>query len=241
MGFAGVEFGGAAGELEARRLTESARRHLLHVVKGCGLEVLALTADPPGARWTDPKSVHERVERACDVIGLARSVRVPVVSAHAGALVHPDSGDPSPMVLEALAQVGERADACGVTFAIHPSNEKLEGICRVLDALRCPAITVALDPAALIMSGSNPMSFLEAFATQLPLLYLRDGTVGGSDRVGSETAFGRGDVDWEGILAVLDAVNYAGPIMARCVSLPDPLNALVQARQAFTALLQRES
>lgn len=235
IGFTGVEFGAATGEFDAQQLSISARRHIGKFIESRGMRILALTADPPGLRWTDSHAVSERFERTARVIDLARDLRVSVVSTAASSLTHPETGEPSPVALEALARIGELADARSVAFAVRVSSEKVESVNRVLNALRCPALRVGLDPAALIMSGNNPMAYVERYVRELPLVYVRDGVVGGSDRPGQEVSFGEGDVDWNGILAVLEAAEWNGALIARCQASTNPTQALSHTRAAFLA------
>jgi len=215
LGFSGIEFGAMSGDLEARGLSGSGRRHLRHFVESHGLTILSLTADTSDLRWTDPRAVGERVERTGHVVDLARSLSVRLVSAKVAALTHPESGEPSPVALEVLSRLGELSDSRGVTFALRPSNEKAECMARVLDAVRCPSLGLALDPAALIMSGINPLTYLARLVSQLSIVCVRDGTVGGPDRPGQEVRLGVGDVDWEGIVAVLEAAEFSGVLICR--------------------------
>lgn len=237
LGFRAAEIGAVAGDLDARTLSGSGRRHLARFADGLGLRLEALTADVAGLRLTDTAAVQERVERTCGVLDMARDVGVGVVSAAAGALTHPETQEPSPVAIEALQRIGEFADSRGVTFALRPSYDSAERMAAVLDALCCPAIKIGLDPAALVMTGANPMSFVERYANQIALLHARDGSVGLADRPGQETALGDGDVDFLGILAVLSATDYTGACIARRTDSQRPDADLAAAREALSKML----
>src|SRR3990172_9546710 len=92
-----VEIPAVMGETAPRNLSSSGRRHLARYVDGLGLGVAALAADMPTLRLTDPNSVDERVARTCEIIDLAKDLKVRIVTASAGALTHPESGGPSPL------------------------------------------------------------------------------------------------------------------------------------------------
>ncbi|MEK6798460.1 MAG: sugar phosphate isomerase/epimerase [Planctomycetota bacterium] len=229
LSFGSVELAAVSGELAPSNLSSSARRHVARLVAGLGLRLSALRADIPGTRLTDPKTVQERVERTWEIIELAADLGVRVVTSAVGAMTHPDSGEPSAPACEALRRIGEVADARGVSFAIRPSYDDGERIARVLEELGCPAIGVGLDPAAMVMAGTNPLKFIERYAADVLLLHARDATAGFPDRPGHETRLGEGDVDLVGLLAVLEAAEYAGPYVIRRSETPTPVQDIVAA------------
>lgn len=236
-GFRVVEFATVGGDLEPSNLSRSGRRHLLRHVAGLGLGMASLTADIPGLRLTDPRTVCERVERTCRIIDLARDLKVPVVTASAGALTHPESGDPSPLAMDALKRIGECADARGVIYALRPGHDAGDRIVRVQGELRCPSIQICLDPAAMVMAGADPLSVFERLPEQIALLHARDGTAGRAELPGHETRLGEGEVDLVGVLALLSAVDYTGPYIIRRIDSQTPLADLRDARAELTRLL----
>ncbi len=228
MSFREVEFA-AVGEVAPAGISATGRRHLAHFVHGLGLDLAALTADLPALRLSDPGTVGEKVQRTEQVLDLAADLKVPVVTAAAGALTHPETGEPSPLALEALQRIGSRADARGVIYALRPTRETGERLVRVLDELRCPSIGVCLDPAAVVMSGADPLAAIERWADQIILFHARDGTAGLADRPGRETRLGEGEVDLMGVLAMLGVAEYSGPWILRRSDSPDPAADLQDA------------
>ena len=190
-----------------------------------------------GIRLTDPRTVDQRIARTCEVIELARDLGVGVVTASTGALTHPESGEPSPHAIEALHRIGEFADLLGVVFALRPSHDRNDRLARVLDELRCPSIGVCLDPAAIVMTGGDPLAGFEYLADGVRLVHVRDATAGGGDQEGHETALGEGDVDLVGLVSVLDVADYPGPYILRRKDSRDPAGDLAQARDVFARLL----
>src|SRR5262245_53527584 len=102
MEFRGVELPAAHGETTPQELSPSGRRHLQRMAADLGLSFSALTADFPGLRLSDARSIDERVERTCAILDLAADLGVPVVTAGVGALTHPQTGEPSDVAVEAL-------------------------------------------------------------------------------------------------------------------------------------------
>jgi sugar phosphate isomerase/epimerase len=191
----------------------------------------------PTLRLTDPNSVDERVARTCEIIDLAKDLKVRIVTASVGALTHPQSGAPSPVAVEALRRIGEYADARETLYAIRPSHDAGDRVVRVLDELGCPSIQIGLDPAAMVMSGVNPSYAVERLAHRVALLHTRDATAGLTERPGRETRFGEGEVDFVGILAMLQASEFRGPFIVRRTDSPRPIPDLQAAREALAHML----
>jgi sugar phosphate isomerase/epimerase len=234
--FRAVEIGAAEGEASPAALSVSGRRHLARYVNGLGLELASLTADFPQLRLTDPRGVQERVERTRDVLQLARDAGAPIVTAAIGAMTHPESGEPSPLAVEALSRIGEFAESRGVIFAVRPSYDTAERLAGVFKAVGCPALRIGLDPAAMIISGANPLSLMLRFADQISLVHARDGTAGASDRIGQETALGEGDVDFAALCGALREIEFAGASIIRRTSAritPDDLTASAEYLRRF--------
>ena len=129
------------------------------------------------------------------------------------------------------------ADTRGVVYAIRPSYDSGERLAAVLDALRCPSIQVCLDPAASVMTGANPLAYIERFVEQVALLHARDATAGLGDRAGHETRLGEGEVDLVDVLATLDAAAYPGPYILRRTDSHTPVADLQRARATLQQLL----
>jgi sugar phosphate isomerase/epimerase len=194
LGFNAVELPAVTGDFSPQELSSSGRRHLLRYLRDHGLSLAALGADMPGSRFTDPGSVDLRIARTRAILELAAGLRSKVVTASVGALTHPDTGEPSPVALEALGQIGDHADLLGATFALRPSYDSADRLVRILDELRCPALKIGLDPAAAVMVGINPLSLVEHFADQIAIVHARD-------------AWGRGKSIWPRCMPCSRPVN----------------------------------
>ena len=237
LAFRVVELPTTQGDLAPRNLSASGRRHLSSLVGGLGLKVVALRGDMRGIRLTDPRTVDEHVFRTCEVLDLAKDLGVNIVTASAGALTHPETGDPSPQALDALRRIGEFADGRGLLYAIRPVCDSGDRIARVLDELGCPSIGICLDPAEMVMGGANPLSRIERYVEQIQLMHARDATSGSTDRTGYETPMGEGDVDLRGLMAVLDAAEYRGAYVVRRTESLDPSADLNAARDVLAGML----
>jgi inosose dehydratase len=188
------------------------------------------------------RTVDQRVQRTRMVIELAHQVGVPVVVSAAGSLTHPETGEPSAVAIEALGQIGEFADASGVQFAIRPAYEGGARLSAVLRAVGCPAVRVCLDPAAMVMVGTDPLASIDQYVESVALLHVRDATAGfadrrrGEGRAGRETPLGEGDADIAGILEVLRDAEYRSPYILRRTDAPRPIDDLQMAREVLARM-----
>ncbi len=235
--FRTVELSAASDDVSPASLTAGGRRHLLKYMDGLGLLPAAITGDLPGLRFTDAGTVDERVSRTCEILQLAADLKAPVVTASVGALIHPQSGEPSGLAREALHRVGEFAESRGVIYAIRPSHDSGEGAARLLRGLSCPSLRVGMDPAMLVMTGANPQAVIERLAGEISLIYARDGTQGGTEQTGRETRLGEGDVDWVGVLRAINDADYSGPFILRRTDSPTPSADLESGRKTLSRLM----
>ena len=237
MQFRTIEFGVGDGDLSPKNLTPSGRRHVSRFVEGLGLSIVSLVADFPGKRFTDPLSVDGRVTSTQDIIDLASDLRVGVVTTSLGATAHPETGEPAPLVVQALRALGEHADARGVLLAVRPTSDNAERTASLLAEVACPAVIVGLDPAAQVMAGHNPLALIELAGGRIPIMHVRDGVVGHSERGGHETRLGDGDVDMIGVLAAMQEADFRGPYIVRRCQSDTPVDDLQVGHDRLEQLL----
>ncbi len=236
MGFRAAQFPAVAGELSARSLSSSGRRHLKRFASGLGLEIVALVADFPAIRLTEPTSIDQRVKETIEVIEMAAELAVPTVVTSLGAVTDADSMAVSPVAGEALGQMAEVADARGRTLALKPSHDAGTRLVNVLDSVGCSAVGVCLDPAEMVMCGANPLNQFDQWATRVALVHARDATAGDQWRVGRETSLGEGEVDIRGVLIALADSEYHGDYIVRRMDAPSPVRDLKGSLDSFQSI-----
>jgi sugar phosphate isomerase/epimerase len=237
LGFAAVELDAAAGETSPTELTESGRRHLARFCGNLGLDLAALSADVGPGGLADPAAVDAHVDRTRRVLELAADLRIPVVTADVGYLVDPRSGEPSPVVADALRAIAEHADRVGTIFGLQSGPDPPDSLHRLLRQMGCPSLKVCLDPAGLARFGHPPIEAVGHLAEDLALSHLGDATFGGPGRPGVETQLGRGQLDLPAFLAELAAAGYLGPLILRRRDSQRPVQDLAAAAQMVRPLL----
>ncbi|MHC5111437.1 MAG: sugar phosphate isomerase/epimerase family protein [Planctomycetota bacterium] len=232
-----VEMATVAGDVAAWKLTSSGRRHLARMASHLGLRIESLVADMPGMRWVDPGVVDERVERTMQVIQLARDMDVPHVSSSLGAIKDESDSDFSPMALDALRKVADFAESRGVGFCVRPSYGGGSTLKALLSELDFSSVKVCLDPAAMVITGNNPLGSFDAWAERVAVFHARDGMAGNLERLGHEVRLGEGEVDLTGTLHALREAEYRGAYVLRRQESPSALADLSDAKAMLTDLL----
>lgn len=138
-------------------------------------------------------------------------------------------------------RIGEFADTRNVVYAIRPTSDAGDRLGGVLAAVGCPSLGVCLDPGALVMAGANPVAEVERLVQQIKFFHARDATAGYADQPGSETCLGEGDVDFTGVVALLDAIDYRGAYMLRRHNAAHPVADLQTGRDYLARLLPPSS
>jgi len=236
MGFRAVQFPAVTGELSARFLSMSGRRHLKRFAAGLGLDVAALVADFPSMRLTQPNSIDQRVNQTIDVIEMAANMAVPVVVTSLGAVTDAESGAVAPVAAEALGRLAEASDARNVTLALRPAYDTGGRLVSVLNEIACLAVGVCLDPAETVMCGCHPLDRFDDWATRVALVYVRDATAGEPGRAGRETSLGEGEVDLRGMLAALRDCEYRGDFILRREEATSPATQLPASLATFCSM-----
>ncbi|MFQ5460999.1 MAG: sugar phosphate isomerase/epimerase family protein [Phycisphaerae bacterium] len=236
MGFRAVQFPAVAGELSARTLSISGRRHVKRFAAGLGLDIAALVADFPSMRLTQPNSIDQRVNQTIEVIEMAASMAVPVVVTSLGAVTDAESGAVVPVAGEALGRLAEASDARNATLALKPAFDAGGRLVNVLNAIACLAVGVCLDPAEMVMRGCNPLDRFDDWAARVALVHVRDATAGEPGRVGRETSLGEGEVDIRGMIVALRDCEYRGDFILRRAEATSPATELSESLTTFRSM-----
>lgn len=123
-------------------------------------------------------------------------------------------------------------DQCGVKFAleVHPTEIAFDyySTAKLLEVFeRRPVLGINFDPSHLYWQGVNPVVFLRDFSDRIYHVHMKDVKIsldGRAGLLGSHIEFGdlrrgwnfvslgHGNVDFDGIIRELNAMNYQGPL-----------------------------
>ncbi|HVJ83101.1 MAG TPA: sugar phosphate isomerase/epimerase family protein [Planctomycetia bacterium] len=210
LGFRGVQFD-AAGELAPDELSATGRRHLLHLLSGHRLDLVAVGF--VSRRGFDALDRLEgRLAAAEKTLKLAGDLRAPIVAASAGP-IPPDPAAPATKhFFDAMERLGAEAIRLGVRLALETGNESPESLAAFLAANERLSLAVHFDPANLLVRGFNPADAARTLAGRIAGVHVKDVVRTGAAISGfKETPIGEGEIDFNGLFVALAEADFRGP------------------------------
>lgn len=194
-------------ELRAGELSETGRRQFRHLLDERGL-ALAPAVFPLRRAVADSQGLEERVAAITAALRFAGELKAGVLIVRPGAIPSADSED-RPLFLEVLNDLARAGNHVGVALALTTGREPVESLTGVLSAVTAGPIGVSIDPAAAVMADRDPAAAIRALHAYLRHVRVRDG-LQEADEAGIEVPVGRGEVDWENVIAALAEAEYGG-------------------------------
>ena len=122
-------------------------------------------------------------------------------------------------------------------FTIETIVDTPDALKQLLRDVSCAHLTVAYDPAELLMGGIDPLAPIETYADDIGLAFARDAERGTSARPGRETNLGAGHLSLPAYLAQLDSAGYRGPLVIRRADTTRPLADLAACKEYLESIL----
>ncbi len=162
-----------------------------------------------------PATRAERTKVTQSVADFASWLDAPGIGIHVGAV----SEDPkSAEFADVVRVIGEVADYCadrGLTMNLETGQETADALLHVLETANRPNLAVNFDPANMILYGSGePLEALRKVGKYVKSCHCKDGTWSAKPGVewGAEVPLGKGDVNIERFVAILNELGYTGPL-----------------------------
>lgn len=226
LGAAGIQMYASRGEYTPEKLTASARRELLDMVRSHGLEFSAICGDF-GHGFGKKELNAELIEKSKRVMDLAKDLGTDIVTTHIGVVPSDPSHERYKVMQEACRELAEYADSLGGHFAIETGPETAETLKGFLDGLGSKGVAVNFDPANFVMvTGDDPVKGVYTLRDYIVHTHAKDGVklldadpeiIYGviedaiqEGRAFEEVPLGEGGVDFPGWLAALEDVGYRG-------------------------------
>jgi sugar phosphate isomerase/epimerase len=213
LGVTGVQLD-AAGDLAPRRLSQTGRRELLHLLHAHNLQVTAL-ACPLRHGLDAAPGQQARIEYLQAALSLSYDLGARVVTVQAGRVPDDLESPPARLLTEALLALGHYGDRTGTVLAVETGLETADKLRQFLEHFDAGGLGVNFDPANLLLSGSDPYESARALQGRLTHCQGRDARRSSSSRTSQEVPLGSGDIDWLQLLAVLEEVEYGGWLTLR--------------------------
>ena len=237
LGYDAVELDATVGDVDLANLSRTGARHLRRLVDGLGLELAVLGGRLGGAGLGDSARVERCIEKTAQILELAATLRVPVVTTHLGLV----PGDPKDLqresIVQAVRHLGERADATGTLLAVQTAENSPTVLRALLDEIDCPMVRVCYDPGWQLAHGRDPIAGIGELSDAIVSSYLRDVTAGTADAAGREVRMGSGQVDFLKVLAALEQGQTPASRIVRCTAAANPKDDLALAKEHLDSLL----
>lgn len=135
-----------------------------------------------------------------------------------------------------LTELSKRVRDAGVTLVYHhhmnSTGEKPQEVAAVLDAADRRVVRLLFDTAHYQQGGGDPAAAIRQYRDLIEVLHLKDvrdrpGGSGGPGRPGGSDGYqfvelGRGRVDFKGVFAALNEINFKGWGVVELDRVPDP-------------------
>ena len=207
MGATGIQFN-ARQELRPTDLSDSGRRQLRHDLEIEGLTISSL-AFPTRRSLYDPEQIEARISGLKQTLEFAYQLHVPIVVARVGAIPTDKESNDYKLLVNVLSDVARHSNRVGTTLAITPTRDSAADLKELISKITDGLVGINFDPAVFAMCGHDAVAAFRELHRQVLHITARDG-VRDIDGSGQEVAFGRGDVDWPELIALLTEADYRG-------------------------------
>ncbi|MEQ8847437.1 sugar phosphate isomerase/epimerase family protein [Botrimarina sp.] len=206
-------------ELRPTDFSQTALRELRRMLEDHRLRVLAATF-PTRRPLGDPDDLERRVLAIGEAMAFAYKLGARVLTVRAGA---PSGETGADSLAEALRLLGARGERVGVRPALvsgDPPDTQLDLCRRAGDG----PVGLSLHPLLLIGRGVACPEAAAKLGAQVAHVYAVDAVGDTSAASGAtEVELGRGEADFDEVLATLEEHGYRGPLIVDRTTGPDPV------------------
>jgi hexulose-6-phosphate isomerase len=229
-GFDGLEWLFEADRYEENPIwTGTGQDHIRAVAARTGIRVLSICADyfmsHPFVRVTRTE-VAQNVKILCQLIACAEAIGAPTVLIPVLEAAEVRSPSEVKALLDALEDPLTVAEARGITLGLETELPAAEFL-GLLSSSESPACRAYYDTGNAAAKGFPIVQDVKTLGPYLCGIHLKDRRYGGGS-----VPLGTGAVDFDGVLKVLDATLYDGPMVLQAASGPAYLE-LAQQQAAF--------
>ena len=207
MGAQGVQLD-LRNEVRPGELSETGRRQLLHYLDELNLSV-ASAMFPTRRAFYDLEELEARIAAARQAMEFGFQMKTSVLTLRVGRVPEEAESEEYDILRNVLGDLARHGNRVGVTLAITPTRDDPARLRELLKQITEGPVGINFDPANFVMAGSHPSRALEILQEYLVHVLVRDG-IRDLDGSGLEVPVGRGEVEWEEMLALFDEADYHG-------------------------------
>jgi sugar phosphate isomerase/epimerase len=201
----------AIGDLAPHRLGETGRRECRHILRTVELSLAAVSL-PTRRPFDTTDQLDDRLRRADAAFAMAFDLGTNVILARVGGIPPEEDAARRAIFIDAVREMGLRADHRGVRLAIETGTEPGSVVRGFLETLGVPSLAASIDPASLLQVGIDPVAATRELGEWVAHAYANDAT--GTTRVAARNprgfGFPPGALDWEEYVGALEEIAYHG-------------------------------
>ena len=232
-GAAGVQFD-CRTQVKPRELGTTARGELRHLLEERNLGIASLTM-PLRKPLADEEHLDARLDALREAMDFAAELKCRTLTVAIGPWPVAKSPDAA-RLLDVLNDLAKYGNHVGVVFTISAPTDSATIAKEWLESVTQGPLQWDFDPASWVFLGQDPVPALKTLHEHIGHVQIREG-LASLDRpgTGEETAVGRGEVEWEPLLACIDDIKYRGWLTVRRTNgsnvYEDSKNALAYIRR----------
>ena len=195
-------------ELRPGDLSETGRRQFQHQLRERLLTISSFEF-PTRRALTDPESLDARVAGLKAALEFAWQLGATVVVGRIGRVPEDVDSDAYQLLVQVLNDIARHSNRVGAVYSLTPTIDSVSSLERLFEDVTDGPLGLNLDPAGLVMAGSDPVAVYRSLYSRVLSVQIRDG-VRDIDGQGIEVPTGRGEVVWDELLALLSEGDYKG-------------------------------
>ena len=199
----------ATGDLSPRRLSQTGRRELRHLLQTHNLDCAALIC--PFRHGLDvAEGLMERIDILTQALTLSFDLGARIVIVQAGPVPENDETPEARHLDEALRTLGQHGDRTGTTLALETGLDSGENLAAYLGRFDTAGLGVSFDPGNMLVHGFDPYQSLRALRGKVTCCQAKDARRAGASRSAAEVPLGHGDIDWLQMLGTFEEIEFRG-------------------------------
>jgi len=190
-------------------MTQTGLRQIRKWLGDEGISVSAVAFRTRGG-YADPERLEGRIAATKEALDLAHALGAGIVLNHVGDIPPEPAGPQWRLLLDVLSDIGAWGQRAGATLCAEAGRSSPDDIARLVAALPEGSLTCDLVTGALVVNGHDPAAAAERLAAHVAAVHATDAVAGPFAGRGRAVILGTGQVDFAGVLAVLEEHGFLG-------------------------------
>ncbi len=228
FGASGIQID-AVGDFSPNRLSETGCRDLRHLLRSYNLELTALNC--PLRHGLDVADhLDQRIDFLRQAMSLAFELGPRLIVVPAPCVPTEDAADAGrwDLLRDVLTRLTQFGDRIGTSIALEAGLDPGSRLRDYLQTFDTGSLGVQFDPANFLLHGHDPLATVMELHGKILHVQARDARRLRANRGAEEVMLGAGDIEWLGMIASLQAIEYFGFLTVARESGTSRLNDVAQ-------------